>query len=116
MNELIPISAVSPVRQRLIDDMTIRRLGSLRQAALCLGQRQAQKPGADVRGLVFVCRTQARRSSSRLIVSSVAKSSLQSPRARARRCGSRILARAEDSEEAAYADDARARSAGRCLP
>ena len=27
MNELIPIGAVSPLRQRLIDDMTMRRFG-----------------------------------------------------------------------------------------
>jgi hypothetical protein len=27
MNELIPISAISPLRQRLIDDMTMRRFG-----------------------------------------------------------------------------------------
>ena len=37
MNEIIPISAVSPLRQRLIDDMTVRRFGEETQepAAIC---------------------------------------------------------------------------------
>ena len=35
MNELIPVGPVSPLRQRLIDDMTMRRFRARRSATIC---------------------------------------------------------------------------------